>query len=98
MAFDDPVVIILILAVVVLLFGAGRIPAFARSLGQARREFDKAMKGNFEEPAKVEMASSNPVAEDPLIEAAKKEGIETTGKTKQEIASALSWKLNQMRE
>jgi sec-independent protein translocase protein TatA len=98
MAFDDPVVIILILAVVVLLFGAGRIPAFARSLGQARREFDKAMKGNFEELAKAEVIPSNKVAEDPLIEAAKKEGIETTGKTKQEIASALSWKLNQMRE
>lgn len=101
MAFDDPVVIILILAVVVLLFGAGRIPAFARSLGQARREFDKAMKGNFDEPSKVQTDSQkevNRVVEDPLIEAAKKEGIDTTGKTKQEIASALSWKLNQIRE
>jgi TatA/E family protein of Tat protein translocase len=101
MAFDDPVVIILILAVVILMFGAGRIPAFAKSLGVAKREFDKAMKGNFEETTKPETTPQNveistPV--DPLVEAAKKEGIDTTGKTKQEIASALSWKLNQMRE
>jgi sec-independent protein translocase protein TatA len=88
MGFDDPVVIILILAVAVLLFGAGRIPAFARSLGQARREFDKAMKGNFDPEPKAEES------QDPLIEAAQKEGIDTRGKTKQEIANALSWKLN----
>ena len=86
----------------ILLFGAGRIPAFARSLGQARREFDKAMKGNFDEPSKAQSGSPQKAEistpEDPLVEGAKKEGIDTTGKTKQEIASALSWKLNQMRD
>jgi len=35
---------------------------------------------------------------DPLIEAAQREGIDTNGKSKQEIASALSWKLNNRRE
>jgi sec-independent protein translocase protein TatA len=98
MGFDDPVVIILILAVAVFLFGAGRIPQFARSLGQARREFDKAVKGNFDDPqsAKVEVAvpTTQVASPDPLIEAAKREGIDTNGKTKQEVASALSWKLN----
>ena len=98
MAFDDPVVIILILAVAVLLFGAGRIPAFARSLGQARREFDKAMKGTYEDPPKTLESKTEGPAEDPLIAAARKEGIETSGKTKQEIASALSWKLNNARD
>jgi len=99
MGFDDPVVIILILAVAVFLFGAGRIPAFARSLGTARREFDKAMKGNFEEStsAKVQVAVPAEAAPDPLIAAAQKEGIDTNGKSKQEIASALSWKLNNRR-
>lgn len=74
MGFDDPVVIILILAVAVLLFGAGRIPAFARSLGQARREFDKAMKGNFDPETK-------PEEKDPLLEPAQREGMDTRGKT-----------------
>ena len=60
MGFDDPVVIVLILAAVVFLFGAGRIPAFAKSLGTARREFDKAMKGNFEDTHERESAGCNP--------------------------------------
>ena len=98
MAFDDPVVIILIVAVVVFLFGAGRIPAFAKSLGTARREFDKAMKGNFDTAEKVNGAPMEAAPEDPLITAAKKEGIDTNGKSKQEIASALSWKLNKRPE
>jgi len=101
MGFDDPVVIILILGVAVLLFGAGRIPAFARGLGQARREFDKAAKGVYDEPQKVQAVSGEKTENtsvDPLIEAAQREGIDTRGKTKQEIASALSWKLNNTRE
>jgi hypothetical protein len=60
------------------------------------------MKGNFDGPAKAQSTSPQKVessaSEDPLVEAAKKEEIDTTGKAKQEIASALSWKLNQMRE
>ena len=103
MGFDDPIVIVLIVAVVVFLFGAGRIPAFAKSLGTARREFDKGMKGNFDatEPAKVAVApvpNASTEAVDPLIAAAQREGIDTNGKTKQEIASALSWKLNKRPE
>jgi len=94
LGFDDPVVIILILAVVVLIFGASRIPQLARSLGQARREFEKGSKG---EPAVASQAV--PVAtsvspDDPLVVAAQREGIDTQGKTKEQIASELSWKLN----
>ena len=96
MGFDDPVVIILILAVVVLLFGASRIPQFARSLGQARREFEKGAKGD-DSPVTTAVpvgASASPAADDPLVVAAQKEGIDTQGKTKEQIASELSWKLN----
>lgn len=32
---------LIVLAVLLLLFGATRLPALARSLGEARREFDK---------------------------------------------------------
>ena len=93
MGFDDPVVIILIVAVVVLLFGASRIPQFARSLGQARREFEKGSKGETgDTPAQVAVSSPSP--DDTLVVAAQKEGIDTKGKTKEQIASELSWKLN----
>jgi sec-independent protein translocase protein TatA len=99
LAFDDPIVIVLILAVVVLLFGASRIPQLARSLGQARREFDRGAKGEPSDASQpsavsVQSASVAPAPDDPLVVAAQREGIETQGKTKEQIASELSWKLN----
>jgi sec-independent protein translocase protein TatA len=107
MAFDDPIVWVLIVAVVVFLFGANKIPSLARSLGMARREFDTAIKGGSSTSTNATMQNATvvpppmPVAPtnvidpaDPLIEAAQKEGIDTRGKTKQQIASELSWKLN----
>jgi sec-independent protein translocase protein TatA len=96
MAWDDPVVWILIIAAVVFLFGASRIPQFARSLGQARREFEKGSKGDpvNNPPAQVSAGSISPATDDPLVVAAQKEGIDTQGKTKEQIASELSWKLN----
>ncbi|MDG6996187.1 MAG: twin-arginine translocase TatA/TatE family subunit [Nitrososphaerota archaeon] len=93
MALDDPVVWILIIAVIVFLFGASKIPALARSLGEARKEFDKGWKG--EQSGNNQQQSAGPLApDDPLIAAAQKEGIETQGKTREQIASELSWKLN----
>jgi sec-independent protein translocase protein TatA len=95
LGFDDPVVIVLILAVVILIFGASRIPQLARSLGSARREFEKGAKGETDSPQNVAVVSSaSPAPDDPLVVAAQKEGIETQGKTKEQIASELSWKLN----
>ncbi len=93
MALDDPIVWILIIAVIVFLFGANKIPALARSLGQARKEFDKGWKD--ETAGDAQPTSNAPQApEDPLIAAAQKEGIDTQGKTREQIASELSWKLS----
>ncbi len=94
MALDDPVVIILIAAVVILLFGASRIPQLARSLGQARREFEKGSKGETGPAGPIAVSNASPAPDDPLVAAAQKEGIDTEGKTKEQIASELSWKLN----
>lgn len=87
MAWDDPVVWALIVGVIVFLFGASKIPSFAKALGQARREFSDATRG---------FSTNNTTADstDPLVQAAQREGIDTQGKTKQQIASDLSWKLN----
>ncbi|MCL4519792.1 MAG: twin-arginine translocase TatA/TatE family subunit [Thaumarchaeota archaeon] len=92
MAFDDPIVWILIIAVVVFLFGANKIPGLAKSLGEARKEFDKGWRG--EPPGNNPQPPSTAPAEDPLITAAQREGIETQGKTREQIASELSWKIN----
>ena len=51
MALDDPVVWVLILSVIIFLFGSNKIPQFARSLGQARREFENGWKGVTSEVA-----------------------------------------------
>lgn len=109
MAWDDPVVWILIIAVVVFLFGSSKIPALAKSLGQAKKEFDEASKGlkeglvtppvtnpNPSSPPSQPVAQVSPVSTnaDPLIVAAQNEGIETQGKTRDQIATELAWKLN----
>ncbi len=99
MAFDDPIVWILIVAVIIFLFGANKIPSLARSIGQARREFDKGWRGQIENittptsnTSQVQPSATS--ADDPLVTAAQREGIETAGKTREQIASELSWKLN----
>ena len=112
-ALDDPIVWVLILGVVIFLFGSSKIPQFARSLGQARKEFDNGWKGITTELTKSPTSTAAPVttvapsvapatttvsettpAKDPLIVACESEGITTVGKTREQLASELSWKLS----
>jgi sec-independent protein translocase protein TatA len=113
LGWDDPVVWILIVAVVVFLFGSSKIPSIARALGEARREFDSSLRGTppgarntaaptvnnqpvySPPPAPPAPMKASVAADDPLIQAAQREGIDTTGKSREQIASELSWKLNQ---
>jgi sec-independent protein translocase protein TatA len=44
-----PLELIIVLAVVVLLFGARKFPELARSLGRSRREFRKGLKSTEDE-------------------------------------------------
>lgn len=43
--------LLIVLAVVMLLFGAKKVPDLARSLGQAKREFNRGSQGALDEPA-----------------------------------------------
>jgi sec-independent protein translocase protein TatA len=100
MALDDPVVLLLIVVAVIFLFGGSRIPGLARALGEARREFDRGFRG--QPPGAQPQPETSPVSstqgaispDDPLVVAAQREGIDTKGKTREQIASELSWKLN----
>jgi sec-independent protein translocase protein TatA len=52
--------ILIILVVLLLLFGAKRLPEMGRSLGKGMREFKDAVTGNEEPPAQPEQLSVTP--------------------------------------
>ena len=50
--------LIMIVVVIVILFGSSAIPKFARSLGQAKREFEKGLKEGVSAAEKTEKQDS----------------------------------------
>ncbi len=54
--------LVIILAVLLLLFGAKRLPEMGRSLGRGMREFKDAVTRTEEEPAKEELPPRTPAA------------------------------------
>lgn len=95
--------IILLLAVVLLLFGAKKIPDFARNLGKAKAEFErgklmveKEIRQMEKETKEEERESEKKKSESKIVKAAKDLGIDTEGKTeteiKEEIAALLAEK------
>jgi sec-independent protein translocase protein TatA len=76
---------IVIFFIILLLFGGKKLPELARSMGSAVREYTQATK----EPVKyVEAKTMDKEGEDreAILEAAKKLGIETEGRSISEIA------------
>ena len=51
-ALLDPTVWVIIFAIIVLLFGASRLPALGKSVGQSIHGFKKGLSGDDEEQAK----------------------------------------------
>lgn len=84
----EGLVVVAVLAIV-FLWGPHKLPELARSLGQAKREFEKAAR---EASTGVNAPSSfnEAMLQDPLIVAAKSLGIQTEGKTKEEIAKEIA--------
>ena len=75
---------LIVLAIIVVLFvwGPSKLPEFARSIGLARKEIEKAYK--------EASSPTTPAPEkDVLIETAKKLGISTEGKTKEQISEEI---------
>jgi len=84
---------VIVVLVILFLWGPEKLPKFARAIGQARREFEKASKGIEEELVKSvnvsPTVSSSPASDDKLIEVAKALGIQTEGKTRDELAKEI---------
>jgi sec-independent protein translocase protein TatA len=85
----EMIVVVGVLAVI-FLWGPNKIPELARSIGQARREFEKAQKELTTLPSDDKPpAPTAPAPDDTLVSTAKKLGIATEGKTRDEISKEI---------
>ena len=88
-----PMEIALIFGAALLLIGPNKLPELARSLGNAMREYRRALNGATSPSSSISqqlsqgMTSSNPLSEEEqLINEAKRLGIPTEGRSIDEIA------------
>lgn len=86
--------IVLGILLVVFLWGPQKLPELARSIGLAKKEFEKAAKEVSTSPSTISTVSTNAAntqsTTDPLIVAARSLGISTEGKTKEQIAKEIA--------
>jgi sec-independent protein translocase protein TatA len=84
--------ILVAVILIIFLWGPQKLPELAKSIGLAKKEFDKAAK-EISNPITSSPSSQAPSpSTDPLIVAAKSLGISTEGKTKEQIAKEIAEK------
>lgn len=93
--------ILLLLVVLLLILGPTKLPALARGLGQALREFKKAAQGLYEEEvpkytSQVSRVSNKNIlhGNEDIYEIARKLGIDTTGKTREQLKQEIIVRLS----
>jgi len=82
--------IVVAILLVVFLWGPQKLPELAKSIGLAKKEFDKAVKEGSSQVQSVTSPTTPAESADPLIVAARSLGISTEGKTKEQIAKEIS--------
>jgi sec-independent protein translocase protein TatA len=94
--------IIGVVAIVIIMWGPGKIPEFAKALGRAKGEFNKAS-NEFKDAALTTVstpAQSAPAHirsnDEMLLSTAKDLGISTDGKTREQISNDISLKLKSL--
>ena len=87
-----PEILIIVLVVVVLLFGAKKLPELARSIGRAKGEFDRG-KMEIEREIREDKVKDEKPEEKDVVKAAKNLGIETQGKSEEELKVEIKKKM-----
>lgn len=93
-----PQEMIIVLIIIVLLFGAAKLPELARSVGKSSGEFKKAQKEaeleyqKFEQDLKNKEEQNN---ETKIQKMAKEQGISISGKTDDELLDEINAKLKE---
>ena len=100
--------IIGVVAIVIIMWGPAKIPEFAKALGRAKGEFNKASK-EFNDAANLTASAPNvaPVTQAPaspalrsndevLLTTARNLGVETEGKTREQIVQEINTKVNSL--
>jgi sec-independent protein translocase protein TatA len=88
--------ILLIVVVLIVLFGASQIPKLARSMGQAKGEFNKAKREFEAEAVRTERTGSAPAdgaSEEQVRRTARDLGIAEQGKSLAEVKALIQQKL-----
>jgi sec-independent protein translocase protein TatA len=70
MGLDNPIHIAFLLILLLLVFGAKRLPEMGRSLGDGMRGFKDAISGDSTEPSAAAQPTTQPVAQPSLVAAA----------------------------
>ncbi len=90
MAFIGPWEIALILAIVLILFGPKKLPELAKALGDSIRQYRQASEGAVAAPPPSQPTQYRAKESDLLLETAKKLGIQTEGKTMEQISKEIT--------
>ena len=91
--------IIGVVAIVIIMWGPAKIPEFAKALGRAKGEFNKAQKeftsaalDTENGPSTAAVKPSIRSKDEMLLDAAKNLGISTDGKTREQITEEIALK------
>ncbi|MEM4362882.1 MAG: twin-arginine translocase TatA/TatE family subunit [Candidatus Caldarchaeum sp.] len=90
-------IVVAVVVLVLFLWGPEKLPKIARSIGQAKKEFEKASRGLEDElnraaalqTSAATLQPSAPSSDDKLLEVARALNIPTEGKTRDEIAKEI---------
>ncbi len=99
--------IIGVVAIVIIMWGPAKIPEFAKALGRAKGEFNRASKeftdaatltASTTAPASAAVKTSGPLKskDEILLDTARSLGVSTEGKTREQISEEIATKAKQL--